>query len=94
MVGLNSQDQKLVADTIIGQKLSVRDTENLVKRLKSNSQAKKPKIDIKDRENLNLLKDLIEDFGIKCKINGPKLTLNLNDSKKIANLIKIIQKIQ
>ena len=94
MVGLNSQDQKLVADTIIGQRLSVRDTENLVKRLKSNSQAKKPKIDIKDRENLNLLKDLIEDFGIKCKINGTKLTLNLNDSKKIANLIKIIQKIQ
>ena len=94
MVGLSSQDQKLVADTIIGQRLSVRDTENLVKRLKSNSQAKKPKIDIKDRENLNLLKDLIEDFGIKCKINGPKLTLNLNDSKKIANLIKIIQKIQ
>ena len=94
MVGLSSQDQKLGADTIIGQKLSVRDTENLVKRLKSNSQAKKPKIDIKDRENLNLLKDLIEDFGIKCKINGPKLTLNLNDSKKIANLIKIIQKIQ
>ena len=94
MVGLSSQDQKLVADTIIGQKLSVRDTENLVKRLKSNSQAKKPKIDMKDRENLNLLKDLIEDFGIKCKINGPKLTLNLNDSKKIANLIKIIQKIQ
>lgn len=94
MVGLNSQDQKLVADTIIGQKLSVRDTENLVKRLKSPSQTKKPKIDTKDRENLNLLKDLIEDFGIKCKINGPKLTLNLNDSKKIANLIKIIQKIQ
>lgn len=94
MVGLNSQDQKLVADTIIGQRLSVRDTENLVKRLKSSSQTKKPKIDTKDRENLNLLKDLIEDFGIKCKINGPKLTLNLNDSKKIANLIKIIQKIQ
>ena len=94
MVGLSSQDQKLVADTIIGQKLSVRDTENLVKRLKSSSQTKKPKIDTKDRENLNLLKDLIEDFGIKCKINGPKLTLNLNDSKKIANLIKIIQKIQ
>ncbi|MDY6135030.1 ParB/RepB/Spo0J family partition protein [Campylobacter lanienae] len=94
MVGLSSQDQKLISDTIIGQKLSVRDTENLVKRLKIPSQAKKPKIDIKDRENLNLLKDLIEDFGIKCKINGPKLTLNLNDSKKIANLIKIIQKIQ
>ncbi|WP_096019127.1 ParB/RepB/Spo0J family partition protein [Campylobacter lanienae] len=94
MVGLSSEDQKLVADTIIGQRLSVRDTENLVKRLKSPSQTKKPKIDIKDRENLNLLKDLIEDFGIKCKINGPKLILNLNDSKKIANLIKIIQKIQ
>ena len=94
MVGLNSDNQKLVADTIMGQKLSVRDTENLVKRLKTTTQNKKIKSDLKDVENLNLLKDLIENFGIKCKINGQKLILNLNDSKKIDNMIKIIQKIQ
>lgn len=94
MVGLNSDNQKLVADTIIGQKLSVRDTENLVKRLKTNKESKKLKVNLDNIENLNLLKNLIENLGIKCKINGQKLTLNLNDSKKIDNIIKIIQKIQ
>lgn len=93
MVGLNKDNQKLVADSIMGQKLSVRDTENLVKRLKNSNQSK-PRIDFEDRKNLNLLKDLIEELGIKCKINGQKITLNLNDSKKIDNMIKIIQKIQ
>lgn len=93
MVGLNKDNQKLVADSIIGQKLSVRDTENLVKRLKNSNQSR-PRIDFEDRKNLNLLKDLIEELGIKCKINGQKITLNLNDSKKIDNMIKIIQKIQ
>ncbi|WP_086232553.1 ParB/RepB/Spo0J family partition protein [Campylobacter devanensis] len=93
MVGLNKDNQKLVADSIMGQKLSVRDTENLVKRLKNSNQSR-PKIDFEDRKNLNLLKDLIEELGIKCKINGQKITLNLNDSKKIDNMIKIIQKIQ
>lgn len=94
MVGLNSDNQKLVADTIIGQKLSVRDTENLVKRLKTNKESKKSKVNLDNIENLNLLKDLIENLGIKCKISGQKLILNLNDSKKIDNIIKIIQKIQ
>lgn len=93
MVGLNSSNQKLVADSIMGQKLSVRDTENLVKKLKNNNQSRS-KIDFEDRKNLNLLKNLIEELGIKCKINGQKITLNLNDSKKIDNMIKIIQKIQ
>lgn len=93
MVGLNKDNQKLVADSIMGQKLSVRDTENLVKRLKNSNQSR-PSIDFEDRKNLNLLKDLIEELGIKCKINGQKITLNLNDSKKIDNMIKIIQKIQ
>ena len=93
MVGLNKDNQKLVADSIMGQKLSVRDTENLVKRLKNSNQSR-PRIDFEDRKNLNLLKDLIEELGIKCKINGQKITLNLNDSKKIDNMLKIIQKIQ
>lgn len=93
MVGLNKDNQKLVTDSIMGQKLSVRDTENLVKRLKNSNQSR-PTIDFEDRKNLNLLKDLIEELGIKCKINGQKITLNLNDSKKIDNMIKIIQKIQ
>ena len=35
IVGLSPEDEKTVVDTIIGQKLSVRETENLVKKIKN-----------------------------------------------------------
>lgn len=37
LVGLDEEKQKIVVDSVIGQKLSVRETENLVKRYKENS---------------------------------------------------------
>jgi len=36
LVGLDSVKQKIIVDSIVGQKLSVRDTENMVKKYKSN----------------------------------------------------------
>lgn len=44
MLGLEEAEQKLVADSIIGQKLSVRETEKLVKDLKNPSTKKVQKI--------------------------------------------------
>lgn len=45
MIGLTNDEQKMVADSIIGQKLSVRETEKLVKELKekTNEKSKKEK---------------------------------------------------
>ena len=40
MVGLNPEQEKLVVDTVIGQKLSVRETENLVKKIKEKNSPK------------------------------------------------------
>ncbi len=44
LVGLDEKRQKIIIDSIIGQKLSVRDAENMVKQYKSNihTDAKKP----------------------------------------------------
>lgn len=43
LIGLNDEEQKLVVDSVIGQKLSVRETENLVKELKNPTLPKEPK---------------------------------------------------
>lgn len=43
LVGLDEKKQKIVIDSVIGQKLSVRDTENLVKKYKENRPPKTTK---------------------------------------------------
>lgn len=43
IVGLSAGDEKMIVDTVIGQKLSVRETENLVKKLKNKDLQKKRK---------------------------------------------------
>jgi ParB family chromosome partitioning protein len=43
LVGLDEKKQKIVIDSIIGQKLSVRDTENMVKNYKSGVEKKEPR---------------------------------------------------
>jgi len=51
IVGLSSEEEKMVVDTIIGQKLSVRETEVLVKKIKNKEEVKEPKPQISE-ENL------------------------------------------
>ena len=43
MIGLTTEDQKKICDTIIGQKLSVRETEKLIKDLKEKDTPKPKK---------------------------------------------------
>ena len=43
LVGLDEKKQKIIIDSVIGQKLSVRDTENMVKKHKEKSASKAPK---------------------------------------------------
>ena len=43
LVGLDEKKQKIVIDSVIGQKLSVRDTENMVKKYKENVSPTPPK---------------------------------------------------
>lgn len=44
LVGLDEKKQKVIVDSIIGQKLSVRDTEDMVKKYKKSDSTKTPKI--------------------------------------------------
>ena len=97
LVTLDEKEQKLVADSIIGQKLSVRDTETLIKKIKDKTESS-PKLHIKehikslDNKLLRALQEELEELGIKSQINASKITLLFQSDDEITTLTKKISK--
>lgn len=94
MVGLSKDDEIMVLNTILDKKLSVRDTENLVKNIK-NKKIKKSKLInskyTKYTDELNVLKLAFKQIGINSSFKGRTLTLKFNN---IDDLKKLIEKIK
>jgi ParB family chromosome partitioning protein len=67
LIGLSDEEQKIVADSIIGQKLSVRETEELVKNLKN---PKKPKTKNNSTQNKNFDLELLDSIAKKLKADN------------------------
>ena len=91
MVGLNPEQEKLVVDTVIGQKLSVRETENLVKKIKeknSPKDAKKINDEVKNfKIELDKLKTKLEKFG-KISIRNRKISIEFDEISQISKFIE------
>lgn len=88
VVGLEPKDEKTAVDTIIGQRLSVRETENLVKKLKDKNVPKvNIKIDEEYSEQLKNLKNILNKFNIKTKINAKNVTLEFGNASQIRSFI-------
>ena len=88
IVGLEPKDEKTAVDTIIGQRLSVRETENLVKKLKGKNIPKvNIKIDEEYSEQLENLKNILNKFNIKTKINAKNVTLEFENASQIRSFI-------
>ncbi len=96
IVGLEEDQQKMIVDSIIGQKLSVRETEVLVKKLKNNDH----EIDntqIIDENNLNYdslqdLKELFSNNKLNIKIEKNYLKIKIDSQEDIANIVTYFQK--
>nr|WP_315062910.1 ParB/RepB/Spo0J family partition protein [uncultured Campylobacter sp.] len=92
IVGLEPNDEKTAVDTIIGQRLSVRETENLVKNLKNKLPPKAAlKLDERYLERLANLKEVFSKFDVPIKIKGKKITIEFDD---IADIDRLINKIK
>ncbi|WP_334085721.1 ParB/RepB/Spo0J family partition protein [Helicobacter typhlonius] len=96
LVTLNADKQKLVADSIIGQKLNVRDTETLIKKIKEepNKTKKSPKEYMRNINNklLTELQDELKLLGIQSQTSSSKITICFQNDAEIATLIKKISK--
>ncbi|WP_320034707.1 ParB/RepB/Spo0J family partition protein [Halarcobacter sp.] len=93
MLGLDEDLQKKVADSIYGQKLSVRETENLVRELKSNKDNDDKKVSKKTKRvyDFKPLEKAIEnlqksDLKVKAEKNYFKIEIrSQEDIEKISN---------
>ena len=87
IIGLEPKEQLLIIDSIIGQKLSVRDVEQMVKKIKSHqaivslSMDKLPELDFKK------LQLLLEQMGLKSSKKGSKLTIDFDNNGQIATFL-------
>ncbi len=83
VVGLEPKEQSLIIDSIIGQKLSVRDVEQMVKKMKvhdiepMNSMSKVSELDFK------ALQSFLDSLGLKSTKKGSKLTLEFDNNAQI-----------
>jgi len=85
IVGLSNTDEENIVNTILGQKLSVRDTEILVKKIKSDNnphKIKKKKL-VPFQDNLKSIKIKLNEIGFKSKIGKNSITVILDDKEKI-----------
>ena len=95
MIGLTAEEQKKICDTIIGQKLSVRETEKLIKDLKEKDSPKLKKEKVTNSYNITNLKsftEFLKNDKIKAKIDKNSIKIEFNsqeDIDKISSYFKI-----
>jgi ParB family chromosome partitioning protein len=93
IVGLEPEDEQTVVNTIIGQKLSVRETEQLVKKLKTKQIKDDAKKETKQEELLefNLLQEKLNSFGLKTKTKAHTITIEFENSESINQFLEKIK---
>jgi ParB family chromosome partitioning protein len=92
LVGFTENEQKVLVDTIIGQKLSVRESEVLAKSKKNSSEIT-TKIEKRNSYFINNYKENIEKslpFSFKLKNNS--LEINFKNDSEIENFLQMLQK--
>ena len=89
IVGLSPEDEKTVVDTIMGQKLSVRETENLVKKIKEKTTPKKEILRVNKEYSDKLLEvqKAVENFKIKSKVKAKSLVLEFESTEQMQKFI-------
>ncbi|EJY1907112.1 ParB/RepB/Spo0J family partition protein [Campylobacter coli] len=88
LVGLDKEDEKVLVDSILGQKLSVRDTERLVQKVKNKENTE----DVEFENSMQSLKQTLNKLGFASKNNKKELIIRLDSIEKIKKLTEILNK--
>jgi ParB family chromosome partitioning protein len=90
LVGLAETEQKKIVNTIVGQKLSVRETEELVSKLKSALQKnEKPKLQDINRLDLTKLTEVIsKKSSVAIKYSKNSVTLKFETQNEVDSFVK------
>jgi len=95
IVGLSEEEQKLIVDSIIGQKLSVRETEQLVKKIKDSgndttkiTHSDKIKNSTYNYEILQNVTNKLKEDKLESKIEKNYFKIKINSQKDIETIAK------
>jgi ParB family chromosome partitioning protein len=95
LIGLDEKKQQLIADTIVGQKLSVRDSEELVKKLKLSDDNEEnfvvKKVTKNEHESLRFAYEKLLNSGFKVKKNSNKLILDFDDNEDVERFLALLK---
>lgn len=92
LVGLDKENEARLVDSIIGQNLTVRESEKLIQNSKNKTDKKTPITKETDFSvELKKLKQAFENIGVKCSVKQNKISLTVDNLDKIKYLNKILQ---
>ena len=91
LVGLDTAKQKRIIDTIIGQKLSVREAEKIVKNYKNNHE-KKLKPQTKTALMDNYRSEISTVLPFRHKIKSKSVEISFSSAEEIENFLSILKK--
>ena len=83
LVGLDDREQQVMVNSIIGQKLSVREVESMIKTMKNSEIAQKIEKKQLPKYDFASLKSRFDVFGVKTKISQQSVTLEFNSQEEI-----------
>lgn len=91
LVGLDEKQQQVMVNSIIGQKLSVREVESMIKNMKENfhAVANTKKSVSYDFSNI---KEKFDFLGLKAKSTNNKLTIEFDDESQIESFLSLLSK--
>jgi len=98
LVGLDEESERLIADTVVGQKLSVRECEELIKRLKSKNETENKK-DIKPNTDELVIKkvdhivQMVKNLGFKVKNSRNKLVIDFQNEENVEKFLNLLAKV-
>jgi len=88
ILGLESNEQAMMIDSIIGQKLSVRDVESMVKKIKLPAATGNVPFEAEGLDFAALKKQL-DALGYKCGTKGYKLTIEFKNNEQIESFLDL-----
>lgn len=90
VVGLEEKEQALIIDSIIGQKLSVRDVEQMVKKIKTYDNSTSHDLGQAVELDFKRLQLVLEQMGLKSSKKGSKLTIDFDDNAQIDTFLSTL----
>ncbi len=90
LIGLNAKDEENIVNSIIGQKLSVRETEKIVKMIKEGNSSNKVEKSIKKIPNINTLSKKLKELGLNNKIKNNQIIIKFHNENEVLELLSKI----